>query len=129
MAVSNRELAEEIADIKAKTGAYLCSGAAAAVTGALALIAYSFIFDLNDYLTFHNGNDSGAKLHNVDIGGLWLRGAVIIVLAALILLLMIRLVKNLRTVRRKLPAAVISIVMVVLLTPISGYLILCLTAL
>lgn len=117
---------KEIKETEAKTYAYLSSIVIGFLSANILLLIYSFISNLQEYLTYHNSEDDhGGKLHYVDLTALWICGCLAVILI-LILAFVIRFwIRRIKRIEKKIPVMIISSVLALLLLPVWGYISIC----
>lgn len=115
---------KEIKETEFKTYAYL-STLVSGFFGALALLNIgSFIFSLNEYLTYHNDpDDHGGKLHYVDLSEMWISVIVGIVSAVIMIFVIMYRIRNIRKLENKIPVVVFSFFMEIFFIVVCGYII------
>ena len=99
----------EIKETEFKTYAYL-STIVSGFFGALAILnTGSFIFALNEYLTYHNDpDDHGGKLHCVDLTAMWISGIFGIIFAMIMIFVITYRIRNIRKLENKIRVVVFS---------------------
>lgn len=115
-----------IKETEAKTYAYLSSIVVGFLSANILLLIYSFISNLQEYLTYHNSEDDhGGKLHYVNLPALWICGGLAVILT-LILAFVIRFwIRRIKRIEKKLPVMIISSVLALLFLPVWGYISIC----
>lgn len=115
---------KEIKETEFKTYAYL-STLVSGFFGALALMNIgSFIFSLNEYLTYHNDpDDHGGKLHYVDLNAMWLNGISGIIFTMIMIFIVTYRIRKIKKLDKKIPVVVFSFFMEIFFIVVWGYII------
>ena len=115
---------KEIIHTQYKTYAYL-STLVSGFFGALALMNIgSFIFALDEYLTYHNDpDDHGGKRHYVDLNAMWLSGIFGIIFAVIMILIVAYRIRKIKKLEKKLPVVIFSVLMEIFFIVVWGYII------
>ncbi|MDE6671656.1 MAG: hypothetical protein K2K16_05610 [Ruminococcus sp.] len=115
---------KEIKETEFKTYAYL-STLVSGFFGALALLNIgSFIFSLNEYLTYHNDpDDHGEKLHYVDLSEMWISVIVGIVSAVIMIFIVAYRIRKIKKLEKKLPVVIFSVLTEIFFIVVWGYII------
>lgn len=117
----------KITETEIKTYAYL-STLLSGFFGAGALLKTgNFIYDLTEYLTYHNDpDDHGGKLHYVNLTEMWTSGIFGIIFAVLFILVIAYRVRKIKKLEKKILVYVLSAFMELFFIVIFGYIIICL---
>lgn len=112
-----------IKETEARTYAYLSSAAIGFLIAEILLLVYSFISDLQEYLTYRNNEENyGEKSHYVDLNALWLRGCLGVILILMLFFVVRFWIRKIKCIERKRPVIIISSVLMITLLPVWGYL-------
>ncbi|MCM1007520.1 MAG: hypothetical protein NC485_06220 [Ruminococcus flavefaciens] len=122
--------AKEIKEIESKTYAYLSSVVIGFLSADILLLIYSFISNLQEYLTYHNSEDDhGEKLHYVDLNALWLCGCLGVILILIVSFVWRFWIRKIKCIEKRLPVMIISSVLALILLPVWGYISICIMSL
>ena len=114
---------KEIKETEARTYAYLSSAAIGFLIAEILLLVYSFISDLQEYLTYRNNEENyGEKWHYVDLNALWLRGCLGVILILMLFFVMRFWIRKIKCIEKRRPVIIISGVLTITLLPVWGYL-------
>lgn len=114
---------KKIKETEARTYAYLSSVIIGFLIAEILLLVYSFISDLQEYLTYRNNEENyGEKWHYVDLNELCLCGCLTTVLVLALFFVMRFWIRKIKCIEKRRPVIIISSVLIITLLPIWGYL-------
>lgn len=114
---------KKMKETEVRTYAYLSSAAIGFLIAEILLLVYSFISDLQEYLTYRNNVENyGEKSHYVDLNALWLHGCLGVILILMFFFVLRFWILKIKCIERKRPVIIISCVLMITLLPVWGYL-------
>lgn len=117
---------KEIEEMKAKTYTYL-STVLSGFFGALILLrGGTFVFDMKEYMIYHNNDSDDPKGHYVDLNEMWFCGIVAIIACIFMILVIHCQSGKIKQIEKKTPVIIITVILDILFTSICGFLIMCL---
>lgn len=117
---------KKIKETEARTYAYLSSVVIGFLSADILLLGYSFISNLQEYLTYRNSKDDhGEKLHYVDLTALWMCGCLTAFLMLALFFVLRFWKRKVKCIEKRLPVMIISSVLALILLPVWGYISIC----